>query len=65
MNKLLCAAATLAVLVMAVPASAQVYLGPDPGWDNYYGDGADCRVVRERTVTPSGRVIIRTYHDCD
>jgi len=63
MNKLLCAAATLSVLGMAVPASAQVYLGPDPGWDDYYG--ADCRVVRERTVTPSGRVIIRTYHVCD
>jgi len=25
----------------------------------------DCRVTRERTVTPSGRVIVRTHKVCD
>ena len=38
--------------------------------DGYYRDGyraygaADCRVVRERVVTPSGRVIIKRHRTC-
>ena len=45
------------------------------GRDRYWGDryrhdgyrayGSDCRVVRERVVTPSGRVIFRTHRTCD
>jgi hypothetical protein len=86
MRKLLFAAAAAAALVAAVPASAQVYLGADPGgagvqvgpfgfgvgprydyWrdrDAYYAYGAECPLVRERVVTPSGRVIIRTHREC-
>ncbi len=43
----------------------------DPYWrdrsvytDGYYASGSDCRVIRERIVTPSGRVIIQTRRDC-
>lgn len=83
MRKLLMAAAAAGTLVAAVPASAQVYLGADPGagvqvgpfgfgvgprygWrgDDYYAYGADCPVVRERIVTPDGRVIYRTQRVC-
>ena len=94
MRNLLLALATGALLVAAVPASAQVYMGADPGgagvqvgpfgfgvgprygydrygydrWrggDEYYAYGAaDCPLVRERIVTPSGRVIIRTHRSC-
>lgn len=87
MRNLLMAAATGALLVAAVPASAQVYMGADPGgagvqvgpfgfgvgprygydrWrgDEYYAYGADCPLVKERIVTPSGRVIIRTHRSC-
>jgi hypothetical protein len=76
-------------LGIAVPASAQVFVGadaggagvrvgpvgvgvgPDYGWRHrhYYGDDyayspGGCRVIRDRVVTPSGRVIIRTHRDC-
>ncbi|HEY7663625.1 MAG TPA: hypothetical protein VH934_10930 [Xanthobacteraceae bacterium] len=88
MRKLLFAAAAAASLVAAVPASAQVYMGADPGgagvqvgpfgfgvgprYDygyrgygpDYYAYGAECRVSRERVVTPSGRVIYRTHRVC-
>jgi hypothetical protein len=86
MRKLLFAAAAAASLVAAVPASAQVYMGADPGGagvqvgpfgfgvgprygyrdygPEYYAYGADCPVVRERIVTPSGRVIFRTHRVC-
>lgn len=30
-----------------------------------YAYGEDCRVIRSRTVTPSGRVIVRTRQICD
>jgi hypothetical protein len=90
MRKLAIAAAAAGALVAAVPASAQVYLGADPGgagvqvgpfgfgvgprYDyryrgygpDYYAYGAaDCRVVRERIQTPSGRMIIKTRRICD
>ena len=49
-----------------------VGVGPRYGWrDRHYTDGyyaygrADCRFLRERTETPSGRVIIRTRRICD
>jgi hypothetical protein len=36
------------------------------GHDGYYAYGsADCRTIRERTVTPSGRVIVQTKRICD
>ena len=49
-----------------------VGVGPRYGWrDRHYTDGyhaygaADCRVIRERIVTPSGRVIFKTRRICD
>jgi len=41
-------------------------VGPRYGWrgDEYYAYGADCSVVRERVVTPDGRVIYRTQRVC-
>jgi hypothetical protein len=84
MKKLLFAAAASTALFAAVPASAQVYLGADPGgvgvqvgpfgvgvgdwryrhgWnDAYY---SDCRVVRQRIVTPSGNVVYQSQRVCD
>ncbi len=90
MKKLIFAAATIAALGIAVPASAQVYVGadeggagvrvgpvgvgvgPDYGWgwrhrhyrDDAYAYSPGCRLIRDRVVTPSGRVIIRTRRDC-
>jgi hypothetical protein len=47
-------------------------VGPRYGWrghhytDGYYAYGrGDCRVVRERVETPSGRLIFRTRRICD
>jgi hypothetical protein len=34
------------------------------GYDRSYG-GGDCRVMRQRVVTPSGRRITRTQRVCD
>ena len=49
-----------------------VGVGPRYGWrDRHYTNGyhaygsADCRVVRERVETPSGRLIFRTRRICD
>ena len=80
-NFLLAGAAAATLAVAAVPASAQVYFGGDRGgvefgfrgdhdrdWDrgrHDYGYARDCRLTRERIVTPSGRVIYRTHRDCD
>ncbi len=79
-NILLAAAAATTLAVAAVPASAQVYFGgdrggvefgfghPDRGWHrgwHDYGYARDCRLTRERFVTPSGRVIYQTHRDCD
>jgi hypothetical protein len=78
---LLAAAAAATLAVAAAPASAQVRFGAGPGgvefgfggdhdrgwhrgWHDY-GYARDCRVTRERVVTPSGRVIFRTNRDCD
>jgi hypothetical protein len=30
-----------------------------------YSDIGDCQLVRERVVSPSGRVTVRTRRDCD
>jgi hypothetical protein len=48
-------------------------VGPDFGWRHRrwhgaygaYGYAGDCRLVRERIMTPSGRRIIRTHRVCD
>lgn len=75
MKKVLFAAATMIAFAAAAPASAQVYLGADP-WGagvqvgpvgvgvGHYGWRDDCPIVRERMVTPSGRVIIRSHRAC-
>jgi hypothetical protein len=40
-------------------------------WRDHWREGrgayayGDCRTIRERTVTPSGRVIIETRRSCD
>ncbi len=64
--------AALLTLAVSAPASAQVYFGVgdhDWGWrhhHHYWRDYAnDCRVIRERIVTPSGRVIYRSRQICD
>jgi hypothetical protein len=44
-------------------------VGPGYGWRGAYGDryayGGDCRVIRERTLTPDGRAIFTTRRICD
>ena len=88
MRKLLIGLTAAAALGVAVPASAQVYLGAGPGgvevgvggarhYDRDYPYGHryrpgyrayaydDCRTIRSRTVTPSGRVIVKTRRVCD
>jgi hypothetical protein len=46
-------------------------VGPRYDWrdrpytDGYYAASADCRTVRERIETPSGRVIFKTRRICD
>ena len=92
MKKVLFVAVAAATIGFAVPASAQFYVGAEPGgvgvqvgpfgagvgprydwgrrhrWDDSYAAynyAGDCRVVRERVMTPSGRTIIRTQRICD
>ena len=79
MKKLLIVLAAAAALGAAAPASAQGVgvqvgpfgfgVGPDYwGYRHYYDPyayGGDCRTIRERIVTPSGRVILRTREVCD
>jgi len=92
MKRILLAASVLALAGAATltPASAQVFLGADPGgvgvqvgpvgagigprWDGRYhhrydNDYAyvpgDCRLIRERIVTPSGNVIFKSRRVCD
>jgi len=86
MKKLLFATVAAATLGLAAPASAQFFVGADPGgvgvqvgpvgagvgprFDRgyrHYGAYAygDCRTMRERIVTPSGRVIFKTRRICD
>ena len=93
MKTLLLAGVAAATLAMAAPASAQFFVGADPGgvgvqvgplgagvgpsydpywrghrWRNAYNAydyAGDCRVVRERVMTPSGRTIIKTQRICD
>jgi hypothetical protein len=41
-------------------------VGPDYwGYRDPYAYGGDCRTIRERIVTPSGRVIFRMRNLCD
>ena len=43
-------------------------VGPDYAWHNgYYRDDfyGGCRMVRERTMTPGGRVIVERHRICD
>jgi hypothetical protein len=69
----------LAAVTMAAPALSQVYVQPVPGVEvdvggprhryhdedwRYRHARDECRVVRERIETPSGRVIIRTRREC-
>jgi hypothetical protein len=61
----------------AGPGGVGVQVGPlgagiGPAWTPdrhyYYHDDtyalADCRIVRERVVTPSGRMVIRSRREC-
>jgi hypothetical protein len=89
MRKLAVVLAAAAAIGVAAPASAQLYLGADPGgvgvqvgpfgagigpdyWGprqrEYYTEGyggGECSLVRQRVVTPSGRVVYRTQRVCD
>jgi hypothetical protein len=73
MRKFLLAATGAAALIVAVPASAQVYYD-EPGAGVRVGPlefgvgprySRDCRLVRERIERPDGRVIYRTHRICD
>ena len=57
--------------VQVGPVGAGVGVGPywDDGryhhrYRNHYGYASDCRVIRQRTETPSGRVIVRSRRVC-
>lgn len=57
--------------VQVGPIGAGVGVGPYWGgryhhryWNDYAYAG-ECRVIRERIVTPSGRVIFRSHRVCD
>lgn len=78
---LFAAAATVALVATtpALAGGVGVRVGPfgagvgpsydrdDWGWRHHrYGYGAsECRTVRERVETPSGRIIFRTHRICD
>ena len=81
MKRILIAASALAIAstFAFTPAKAQVYLGADPGgvgpnwdgryhhryWNDYAYAPADCRIIRERIVTPRGHEIFRSRRVCD
>jgi hypothetical protein len=66
-----------AATMTAVPAFAQSPAGMAPSdvaprysdrdqWNSSnYTNFGDCRLVEDRIVTPSGRVIFRTHRECD
>ena len=91
MKKLVFGLVASVLVVVAVPANAQVFIGADSGGagvqlgpigagvgprfsdDGYYHRrgydanayyGGDCRLIRSRVVTPSGRVVFRTRQIC-
>jgi hypothetical protein len=45
------------------PGVEQSY-GARDQWRGDYSDIGSCRLVRDRTVTPGGRVVFRTHRDC-
>ena len=77
MKKIVLCAAVGALLISAIPASAQVVVrerddvvvrqhehmdrGHYYGW---YKHHAECRAVRVRTQLPNGTVIMKTRRDC-
>ena len=70
----LAAVATLAIVTPAAAGGVGVRVGPlgagvgpsyDDGWRYRHDYRGDCRVIRERTITPSGREIFRTHRVCD
>ncbi len=78
MRNLLLATAAAAAVMTTVPAMAQIHVYGDEGGvrfgfgdhrdrDHWRGRGAyaDCRIIHERIVTPSGRVIVTTRRTCD
>jgi hypothetical protein len=79
MRLLVLSAAIAATILAVVPASAEVVVRAGEGgiavgerdhdrdgWrhDRWRRHHAECRVVREKITTPSGRVIIKTRRDC-
>jgi hypothetical protein len=80
MNKLLFALLAIATLASAAPAAAQIRIEagpvaarigppPPPWWRRHHWRPvvyayAPCHLVRERIVTPRGRVIIREREIC-
>ena len=66
-----------ATIIGALPASAEVVVRAgdngvavgerhDSGWRqrDWRHHRAECRTIRTRTVTPSGRVVIKTRRSC-
>ena len=80
MRKVILGLSSLAALMVAVPAAqSQVYVEGGRGgvavgvdrdhdwrWRHRHFRGAygECRTIRERIETPSGRVIIKTRREC-
>jgi hypothetical protein len=79
MKKLFLIAAAFAALTVAAPANAQVNIragehgvgvrvGPAPGVHRHgnwrRANARTCRVMKTRTVTPGGRVIVKTRRVC-
>lgn len=79
MKKLFLVSTAAAALLTAAPATAQVYFGADPYYGAgvqvgplgfglgpaYSYRDPDCRIIRRETVTPGGRVIVRSQQICD
>ncbi len=80
MRLLILSAAIAATVMGALPASAEVVIrageggvavrerdGDRDGWrhrEEWRRHRAECRVVRERIETPSGRIIFKTRRSC-
>ena len=79
MKRILFAASALAIASAATLTSANAQIGVQVGpfgagigpywggpyYHNGYWNDYDCRLIRERVVTPSGHVVFHTRRVCD
>jgi hypothetical protein len=73
MRLLILSAAIAATVLGALPASAEVVIRAGEGGvavgERHHDEGwrrshAECRTVRERIETPSGRIVVKTRRTC-